>query len=842
VDIVPGNPDDSRLFQWVSSGKMPPGRKLDAPEIAAIRQWIEQGAQWGTVSSIRVERPRAGLDWWSLQSPRKTEPPKLDGVTNPIDAFILAKLLEKGLNFAPPADSRTLLRRLSFDLRGLPPKTDEMNLSYVSAIDRMLASPDYGDRWGRHWLDIVRFGETDGGEHNNERFTAWKYRDYVIDAFNSDKPYNQFLREQVAGDVIAPNDPKIIAATGFLVAGPWDSVTKKINNDELMRRTIRQDELDDMVTATFATFQALTLNCARCHDHKFDPIPTRDYYRLTGVFNGAGFGERETATAEQKASRDAALAPLRKEMDEVRKKLGAIEDSTRARLLAAKYEALAGKPRADKRYIPVNAIWNRNRFTPVSARHFRFAVSGQNGKVPPRIDRLELLPSGYTVLNWKAEAEATPDKPAYLTIQLDESQTVSEIRWSSDRTTASQEGTPRVYRFEYSEDGSQWTSAASSLDHIGAVEMELPSITEEELTAELPGSSLEDRKSLLAQRAELQKKIDAIPPLESVHAVKPEPLQKVHVLDRGSLTKPLDEVTPGTLTAIRQLPSDLGTFEPEGASRLALADWIADERNPLTARVIVNRVWYYHFGNGLVNTPSDFGFNGDRPSHPELLDYLAIWFMENGWSLKKLHRLMLTSRTYQQSAAFNEKAHSLDADNRLLWRMPLKRMDAETLRDSLLALTGKLNSQRGGPGYFLQKKAGRGSYMHKAVDYDGPEVWRRAVYRFVVRGGERIFLDSFDCPDPAVATPQRSVSNTPLQALSLMNNPFVLRQAGFLAERVDAEAGPDRRKQLARVYELLFQREPSAQEIDLGLTFITEHSFPLYCRVLLNSNEFVYVP
>jgi hypothetical protein len=258
--------------------------------------------------------------------------------------------------------------------------------------------------------------------------------------------------------------------------------------------------------------------------------------------------------------------------------------------------------------------------------------------------------------------------------------------------------------------------------------------------------------------------------------------------------------------------------------------------------VIVNRVWYYHFGNGLVNTPSDFGFNGDRPSHPELLDYLANWFMDNGWSLKKLHRLMLASRTYRQSAAFNEKAHSFDAGNRLLWRMPLKRMDAETLRDSLLALTGNLNLQRGGPSYLLQKKAGRGSYMHKAVDYDGPDVWRRAVYRFVVRGGERIFLDSFDCPDPAVATPQRSVSNTPLQALALMNNRFVLRQAGFLAERVEAEAGPDKRKQIARIYELLFQREPSAREIDLALTFIADQSLPLYCRVILNSNEFVYVP
>jgi hypothetical protein len=419
---------------------------------------------------------------------------------------------------------------------------------------------------------------------------------------------------------------------------------------------------------------------------------------------------------------------------------------------------------------------------------------------------------------------------------------VAEIRWSADRSTGSKDGAPRVYRFEYSQDGEQWTMAASSLDHIGEVEMELPSVPEEELKAVLPAGSLDERQRLISERDAIQKKIDQVPSLESVHAVKPEPLTKMHVLDRGNLAKPLEEVAPGTLTAVRQLKPDLGNAEAEGESRLRLANWMADPRNPLTARVIVNRVWYYHFGNGLVNTPSDFGFNGDRPSHPELLDYLANWFMENGWSLKKLHRLMLTSRTYRQSAAFNEKAHAIDAGNRLVWRMPLKRMDAETLRDSLLAITGNLNPKRGGPSYLLQKKAGRGSYMHKAVDYDGPDVWRRAVYRFVVRGGERIFLDSFDCPDPAVATPQRSVSNTPLQALALMNNQFVLRQAGLLAERVEAEAGLAVPKRIARVYELLFQREPSPKEIELGQTFIGEQSFPLYCRVLLNSNEFVYVP
>ncbi|MGH9671633.1 MAG: DUF1549 domain-containing protein, partial [Bryobacteraceae bacterium] len=285
VDVIPGNAAASRLYQWVAEGKMPPDRRLEAAGVAVLKQWIDAGAPWGAAESIVVQRPRAGLDWWALRPPRKPDVPRIAGAENPIDAFLLARLREKTLDFAAPAGARTLTRRVSFDLTGLPPAADLSSLSYREQVERLLASPHYGERWGRHWLDVARFGETDGGEHNNERFNAWRYRDYVIDAFNSDKPYDQFVREQIAGDVLAPGDAKIAAATGFLVAGPWDSVTKRINKDEMMRRTIRYDEFDDMISAVFASFMGLTVNCARCHDHKFDPIPTRDYYRLAAVFN-----------------------------------------------------------------------------------------------------------------------------------------------------------------------------------------------------------------------------------------------------------------------------------------------------------------------------------------------------------------------------------------------------------------------------------------------------------------------------------------------------------------------------------------------------------------------------
>jgi hypothetical protein len=836
VDIEPGNPGRSRLIEFVSSGKMPPTGKLPQGEIDALSDWVARGAPWSERESIYATRKRAGSDWWALQPPVRRPVPAIAGATNPIDAFVLAKLAEKGLSQAPAADHRTLVRRLYFDLSGLPPRVEDLQAAYPETIDKLLASTAYGERWARHWLDLARFGETDGGEHNNERFTAWKYRDYVIDAFNSDKPYDQFVREQVAGDLM---DRKLARATGFLVSGPWDSVTKQINKDELMARSIRQDELDDMVTATMATFMGLTVNCARCHDHKFDPIPTRDYYRLTAVFHGAGFGERITATEEEKKSREAALKPLRQEMERIKKELARLDGDARLRLLTGRYREFdAG--RADKsRQIPVNEVWNRNRFTAVTASRFRMVVTGANGK-QVRIRRFELLPGGGKHFDWTEAREAKPDAPVVFEFTLDRPVTASEIEWSSG---LERDGAPRVYRFEYSSDGIEWKLACSSLDHISPIELLLPEIGDDEVKRELPENARQQWAALALLRQEMQKRIDAVAPLESVHAVTQEPMKPAYVLERGSLTKRGAEAGPGALSAIRALDPDLGLAPdaPDSERRLALAQWLTDRNNPLTARVMVNRIWKWHFGSGIVNTPSDFGFNGDRPSHPELLDWLAVEFMDRGWSVKWLQRLIVTSRTYQQSSRFNQAAHAVDAGNRLLWHMPLKRMDAETLRDSILKVAGNLNPDRGGPGFLLQKKAGGGSYMYKVVDYDGPAVWKRGVYRFVVRGGERIFVDSFDCPDPAVAAPERSASNTPVQALTLLNNRFVLGQAESLAAKLEKER-PDMEGRIARAYERIFQRKPNDAELSQGRQFAERFGLALYVRALLNTNEFVYVP
>ncbi len=836
--LIPGQASSSRLYQFVSAGKMPPGQRLPQDETDALREWIDSGAVWPGAESFHKQRARAGLDWWALQPPRMPDIPAIEGAVNPIDAFLLDKLRARGLSFAPRADDRTLLRRLHYAMRGLPPTAAEMRQPLPDAINATLDSPQYGERWGRLWLDVARFGETDGGEHNNERFTAWKYRDWVIHALNGDMPYDEFVRQQVAGDVLYPGDAAATAATGFLVAGPWDSVTKQINKDKSMAMSIRQDELDDMVTATMASFMGLTVNCARCHDHKFDPIPTRDYYRLAAVFQGVTYGERTVATGAQRTERARLVAPVEAELKNVRDQIAAIEDAPRARLLRERY-LLLDRARGDSaRRLPVNPIWNRERLAPATTKRLRFVVTASQGKFV-KIDRLEVLPASHVVTNWTAAA-ATPESPAVLEINLPAPWTVSELAWSSDAVRGSRDGMPKVYRIEASVDGQTWRETGSSLDHDSDVEVLLPEVSREELRAVIPATSLSRWQALSDERGRLETQLRAIPALPSVHAATPEPMQPSFVLERGSIAKPVEPAPPGALTAIRTLDATLG-LPPEttGAQRrIALARWLTASGNPLLARVIVNRVWFWHFGNGIVNTPSDFGFNGDRPSHPELLDYLALQFMRHGWSLKWLHRQILTSQAWQQSSAHNEKAFAADASNRLLWHMPLKRMDAETLRDSILATAGNLNLERGGPSYLLQRKASGGSYMFKALDNDGAEVWRRAVYRFVVRGGERIFLDSFDCPDPAVATPQRSVSNTPVQALTLLNNQFVLNQARLLSTRLESDAsGP-----VEAAYQRLFQRAPTARERDLATRFIAQHGLALYLRALWNTNEFVYVP
>lgn len=809
-------PDRSRLLVMIESGAMPKaGQKLTDSERTIIRDWIASGASW-------TAPKQAPAIWWSLRAPTKPEVPRITVAKTSIDAFLLARLESKGLKFSAPASHTELIRRLHFNLTGLPPKPEALALSYEQTAEKLLRSRAYAERWARYWLDVVRFGETDGGEHNYERPHAWRYRDYVINAFANDIPYNQFVKEQLAGDLLAATSVQTSAATGFLTAGPWDSVSAELNKDALMRKAARMDELDDMLTTTFHTFQGLTVNCARCHDHKFDPIPTRDYYRIAAVFAGVGFGNREVATPEEKSRINDLRKPVTDKIAALQKQIDELELPVKTKLLRQKLEALDRARASEPRRLPLNPVFNRAQFPALTTQHLRLIITGK----PARIDWLRFLPNGPELKNLSGNEIALPAAEG-----------VTGMAWSTDSRYGRNDGAFSVFQLEASADGANWRTIASSLDHVSKVELDMPAVSDEELSAAL-GPALPDRDKLSAQRGDLRKELDALPAVPLVYGAKPVATEPVHVLERGSVSKPGETVLPAALSTLSHRAPELDAAENP---RLALANWITDPQNPLTARVIVNRVWYFHFGNGLVNTPSDFGRMGDRPSHPELLDWLAVSFMENGWSLKWLHRQILATEAYRQSNRFRPEAHAIDADNRLLWRMPMRRMDAETLRDSILSATGNLQDSAGGPSFALQKRGGNGSYIYAPLDNDGPGVWSRAVYRFVVRGGERIFLDSFDCPDPSVATPQRNISNTPVQALTLLNNAFVMRQSQLLAERLQNEAG-DTKAQIQRAYQLLYQRPPKESEIQKAALFITAHGLPAYCRVLFNTNEFVYTP
>lgn len=789
------------------------------------------------ISTLWTQTSNSRREFWSFRTPVK-------GSHKSIDEFLIAKLKASGVTQNPRADHRTLIRRLHFDLTGLPPQPEDYKRSYEDTVEHLLASPHCAERWARHWLDVVRFGETDGGEHNYERMHAWPYRDYVIDAFRTDKPYTQFIREQIAGDLIEPGNPKTIAATGFLVAGPWDQVSAELNKDKLLAAAARVDELDDMATTTFHTFQALTVNCARCHDHKFDPIPSKDFYRLTAVFGGVTFGTRRVAKEDEIQAYEAQTKPIRNRLNAASQKLADIDDPVRTAMLLERYRAFDRKRISAARRMPLNPIWNRNSFAADRSTRLRLAITNHQSE-RPQLGHLELQPAGLAIDGWTGSKKASEDEPVYIEIANSTGKPIDTVVWWSDQKTGRNTGMPKVFRLEASSDGKSWHTLCSSLDHIRDLELDLPRVSEAELVAQLGQEKVNRRAALQRERKQIEAELAAIREPMRLYAAKPREMDKAFLLERGSVAKPIEEVSPGALSAMRQIDPNLGLSAGASDSerRLALADWIASDKNPLTARVIVNRIWYNHFGNGIVNTPSDFGLNGDRPSHPELLDWLAVSFMENGWSIRWLHRQILLSEAYQRSSAMNEAAFAADGDNRMLWRMPLKRMDAEMLRDSILHASGQLRVDAiGGPSFFLQKKKERGAFIYETLDNDGPEVWRRAIYRFVVRGGERIMMDSFDCPDPSVATPQRSVSNTPVQALTLLNNDFVLRQAGLFAERLKKEAGGKAVDQIRRAYQLLYGREPNAAELRLGSEFLTSQPLPLYTRALFNANEFVYVP
>ena len=824
-----------RLLERIEKGQMPPGGGLPAAELSELKAWLAAGAPWqGTLSGSRK--------WWSLQ------PIEAKGTS--IDQHIEAALTAKGLKLSAPADRRTLIRRVTFDLTGLPPTPEAIDAfladaapdAYEKLIDRLLASPAYGERWGRHWLDVIRYGESHGYEQNHVRPTAWHFRDYVIGAFNRDLPFNRFMMEQIAGDAL---EPAVDVATGFLVAGPHDTVG---NSNLAAMRQQRADDLDDIVNATASSFLGLTVNCARCHDHKFDPIQQADYYRIAAIMNGVNHGERSIASDAEKARREEVAGPLEAQIKGAKQRLEALTTQTKDQRLAAE-TALKARYRT-----PVSPYGTEESFEPITATQIR--ISAPLG-FPGGLDEVEVFtPDGENIapvskikVSSTRIADGNPDAyherflndgsfdkrwfpegsgPAFITIEFPKAMSIQKIAWSTDRARAFQgkfqQNTVSNYKLEFSPVATVITGE-DRLPHRPADLDRL--ITIEALSAQ-------DRAEFTATEAIIKKaeaslkKIPALP-LAYIGNFK-QPAEPVYLLKGGSVMQRGEVIDPASLSSVAHAPFSVPLEAPEKERRIKFAQWLADDKNPLTPRVIANRIWHYHFGRGIVATPSDFGYNGERPSHPELLDYLAQRLISSGWKMKPLHREILLSKAYRQSSAHIPEAASIDADSRLLWRFPPQRLNAESLRDSMLFVSGKLNPQVGGPSFRLYKYTVDNVATYFPLDKFGPETYRRSVYAESARSIRTELLSVFDCPDSSLPEPRRVSTVSPLQALSLLNHSFTTDMAEAFA-----------RQSVESAFLRVFGRPPESKELAAANALIREHGFTAFVRALFNSNEFLYV-
>lgn len=886
--IVPGQSAASELIRRITSNDpaemMPPtGARLSPREVALLKAWIDAGALWPEAESgAKAESKRADrATWWSLQPLAKVEPPLPKGIPAawaqaPIDRFIYAKLAERGLQPNAPADRRTLIRRLSYDLTGLPPTPQEVEAfvadrdpqAYEKLVDRLLASPRYGEQWGRHWLDVVRFGESTGFERNIVINNLWPYRDYVIQSFNADKPFNRFIVEQLAGDVVGSGDPQVEVGTAFLVCGAYDNVG---NQDAAQQALIRANTLDDLITATSNAFLGLTVNCARCHNHKFDPIPQEDYYRLRAAFEGVQHGERVLATKADQQRYAEQTRPLETRRAELGKEKTALEKALAER---AKAKAAA---RTSYPLPVVTRHFNEHRFAPVKARYLKFKILAHSTRprsgVGAQVDEVEVwTPQARNVAlaNYGTRAAANAGRtaddfanaygpelaidgkfgerwfvgnPAELTLTFPGVESIERFVFSNHRTAAPDargEGLgPFVaeYEIHVSLDGQTWQKVADSIDRPPLNE----ALTIARYVREVSTPEEQQRlTSLDAELARFDAELKRVPPLPLVWAGKFEqPKAATFVHKGGDPQRRGADVLPSSLNVLEAVAPrfELAADAREGERRLALANWIASDANPLTARVLVNRVWQYHFGTGLVDTPSDFGYLGGKPTHPELLDWLAARLHAHGWKLKALHREIVLSQVYRQSGEFREAAAKQDKDARLLWRFPPRRLSAEEIRDTLLTVAGKLNLQLGGPGFRLYKYLEDNVATFVPLDQHSPETYRRAVYHQGARASLIDLLTDFDQPDNAVAAPSRTPTTSPLQALTLLNHPFTLEMAEALAQRLPPD---DVREQVRQAFRLTFQRVPTASELNAAQRLIQQHGLRAFCRALLNANELIY--
>ena len=865
--ILAGDSAGSPLMEFITADpddlRMPPaeaGVGLTQNQIELIGDWIDQGAVWpdelANESAVAIT-----TDHWSFQAIEEAVPPPWAETVlgsfrsdNPIDQFVANQLTRRGLEPSKKADRVSLIRRIYLDVHGLQPTpqqiqdfvNDTSGNAWEKVVNEVLSSRHYGERWARHWLDIVRFGESTGFEVNRDRANAWYYRDYVIDSLNRDKSFRDFIIEQLAGDVVGVDE-----ATGFLVGGAYDTVKSPDVNLTLMQR---EDELADFVNTTSTTFLGLTVGCARCHNHKFDPILQKDYYSLQAVFSGVQHGERALPKrVDPQVQND--LKQQRALLQQIKNNIVALRDSVPPpENFEYELERLSAQKNIDK-------------FSPVIAKFVRFNVT-QTSSVEPCLDELEIFSEtgeNVALASNGAKASSSGDYPnnpkhqlshindgkfgndhswisnelgrGWVQIELPDPVTIKQVVWGRDRSGVFSDRLPISYSISVSDDGEAWREVSHSNRHAPfLVNGREP---ENAFISRLPETEQSAARELLQQQAVVQQRISSLQgsiPKGYVGTFgEPKEIKRLH---RGDPLSPREIVEPDTLQVMGTLGLDNQTSETD--RRLRLAEWIASEENPLTARVIVNRVWQFHFGRGLVDTPSDFGKAGARPTHPELLDWLALRFMENGWSLKWLHKQILTSLTYQQSSQPRLEALAVDAGTQWLWRFPPRRLEAEAIRDCVLQLSGKLNLEAGGPGFLLFRVDRENVHHYFPLEQFGPEHFRRMIYMTKIRQEQDEVFGVFDCPDGGQTIPDRSRSTTALQALNLLNSKFMQEQAAFLATRLKAESG-DPRSQISMAFMWAFGRQPDAEEMAEVVQFVDEQGLEAFCRVLMNTNEFLFL-
>lgn len=775
-----GSPADSVLTK-VLRGEIGPQMPFGKPALAeadlkAIEEWI------GQLDPQTV----AGSDsnHWAFVQPRREEPPAQENIRwarNGIDNFILAKLIENGLAPAKQASRETLIRRLYFDLIGLPPPWEEVRAfvrdtspdAYDRLVDRLLADPRYGERWARHWLDLARYADTSGYEGDPENYHTWRYRDYVVDAFNNDKPYDQFIREQIAGDEFvrslsagplpAPQPEHVVALT-FLRLAPFTEPRGERSRHEL---------LSEMTSTVSSVFLGLTAGCAQCHDHKYDAIPIRDFYRLKAFF----------ATVYVAPARPGDIFQI-------------------------------GGPQPAEFYRPGEKEW----------------ADAERKKYQNELEQAET----------EFEAFQAP---------------------LLERLKAAKEEKSQVGVGDGPDEGKELT--------LGDLAKAIKEEAEDGQGSGLPtlfSSGEKERHAWFRRQIRVLKDqiLRVEPSAMSLRTMDPPPygpsVPTTYVLNRGQWDQPTEPVEPGFLSAVagHSQPAELIQVDryqrhPGHGRRMTLANWIASPENPLTARVMANRLWQYRFGRGIVETSSDFGRNGALPTHPELMDWLAVRFVDEKWSLKALHRLMVTSSTYRQvSRRRDERAEEADSANLLLWRFPRQRLEGELIRDSVLAVSGRLNSAQGGPPISPPLPAGLENELDSQYENNfwetsgGEEASKRSLYVFQRRSLSLPILQTFDAPALDASCDRRRTSVTPLQALSLYDGDFLNEEARHLAERVRELGGGQKASQIRHAFQLALSRSPSAQESVQVLKFLAgaaseEAGLVGLCRVLLNSNEFVYV-